>query len=85
MKSWIDAANASDTDFPIWNLPYGAFSRDEGEPRCAVAIGDSVSVLPDVSLGTIFRGVIPFWIADVVRLTLLIAFPALSLWLLGFM
>lgn len=43
------------------------------------------SVLPDVSLGTIFRGVIPFWIADVVRLTLLIAFPALSLWLLGFM
>ena len=37
MKSWIDAANASDTDFPIWNLPYGAFSRDEGEPRGAVS------------------------------------------------
>ena len=43
------------------------------------------SVLPDVSLGTIFRGVTPFWIADVIRLTLLIAFPTLSLWLLNWM
>ncbi len=36
-------------------------------------------VLPDVRTGTIFRGVTPFWIADIVRLTILIAFPSISL------
>lgn len=35
----------------------------------------------DISLGTIFRGVAPFLVADFVHLGLLIAFPALSLWL----
>lgn len=39
------------------------------------------SVLKDVSLGTIFRGVFPFWLADIARLTLLISIPWLSLWL----
>ncbi|WP_417769335.1 TRAP transporter large permease [Stappia sp.] len=39
------------------------------------------SVLEDVSLTTIFRGVTPFWIADIFRLGLLIAVPWLSLWL----
>jgi tripartite ATP-independent transporter DctM subunit len=42
-------------------------------------------VLQDVSLGTIFRGVLPFWIADILRLTLLILVPSLSLWLVGLM
>ena len=37
------------------------------------------SVLPDVSLRTIFRGVFVFWAADIVRLALLIAVPAISL------
>ena len=41
-------------------------------------------VLPDVSTGTIFRGVTPFWIADLFRLAVIVAFPALSLWLPGF-
>ena len=39
------------------------------------------SVLPDVSLGTIFRGVYVFWAADIIRLALIIGVPALSLWL----
>ena len=39
------------------------------------------SVLKDVSLGTIFRGVLPFWLADIVRLALLISLPWVSLWL----
>jgi TRAP-type mannitol/chloroaromatic compound transport system permease large subunit len=39
------------------------------------------SVLPDVPTNTIWRGVTPFVLADVVRLAILIAFPALSLWL----
>lgn len=39
------------------------------------------SLLPNVSTTTIFRGVIPFVVADVVRLGILVAFPAISLWL----
>jgi len=39
------------------------------------------SLLPEVPTPTLFRGVIPFVIADIVRLAILIAFPAISLWL----
>jgi tripartite ATP-independent transporter DctM subunit len=39
------------------------------------------TLLPDVSTGTVFRGVMPFMWADVLRLALLVAFPWLSLWL----
>jgi tripartite ATP-independent transporter DctM subunit len=38
-------------------------------------------VLPDVSTGTIFKGVTPFWIADLFRLALIVGVPTLSLWL----
>ena len=38
-------------------------------------------VLGDISTGTIFRGVTPFWIVDILRLALLVLVPALSLWL----
>jgi TRAP-type C4-dicarboxylate transport system permease large subunit len=39
------------------------------------------TLLPNVSTGTLFRGVMPFVVADLVRLALLIAFPVLSMWL----
>jgi C4-dicarboxylate transporter DctM subunit len=39
------------------------------------------SVVKDVSFTTIFRGVIPFIITDLIRLIILIAFPILALWL----
>ncbi|MFM9886529.1 MAG: TRAP transporter large permease [Burkholderiales bacterium] len=39
------------------------------------------SMLPHVSTPTLFRGVTPFVVADVIRLGILIAFPAISLWL----
>jgi TRAP-type C4-dicarboxylate transport system permease large subunit len=39
------------------------------------------TLIPQVSTGTVFRGVTPFFIADVIRLAILIAFPAISLWL----
>ena len=39
------------------------------------------SLLPKVSTATIFRGVTPFAVADVIRLAILVAFPAISLWL----
>lgn len=43
------------------------------------------SLLPDVKLGQIFRGVWPFVVADVGRLAILVAFPIISLWLPGLM
>jgi tripartite ATP-independent transporter DctM subunit len=42
------------------------------------------SVLPDVPTQTVFRGVMPFIAADVVRLGILVAFPAISLYLTQF-
>jgi C4-dicarboxylate transporter, DctM subunit len=39
------------------------------------------TLLPQVPTATVFRGVMPFMIADVIRLAILIAFPAISLWL----
>jgi tripartite ATP-independent transporter DctM subunit len=38
-------------------------------------------VVGDVSTGTIFRGVTPFWVADILRLALLVALPGLVLFL----
>ena len=39
------------------------------------------SIVPDISLVTIFRGVAPFIVTDLVRLALLVAFPWLALFL----
>jgi C4-dicarboxylate transporter, DctM subunit len=39
------------------------------------------SVVKDVSFATIFKGVIPFIITDLIRLVILIAFPIIALWL----
>jgi len=39
------------------------------------------ALLPQVSTRTLFRGVLPFMVADVIRLGILIAFPIISLWL----
>jgi C4-dicarboxylate transporter, DctM subunit len=39
------------------------------------------SVIKDVTFSTIFKGVIPFILTDLIRLVILIAFPILALWL----
>ncbi|GIK79881.1 MAG: TRAP transporter permease [Pseudorhodoplanes sp.] len=39
------------------------------------------SVIDDVKISTIFYGVLPFIITDILRLVLLVAFPFLALWL----
>ncbi len=39
------------------------------------------ALIPDERMGTIFRGVVPFILADIIKIALLIAFPALVLWL----
>lgn len=42
------------------------------------------SVLPDIPTATVFRGVLPFVAVDVVRLVVLVLFPAISLYLTQF-
>src|SRR5262245_2228223 len=39
------------------------------------------SITPDVSLWTIYKGVTPFVIADLIKLILMVLFPAITLWL----
>jgi tripartite ATP-independent transporter DctM subunit len=39
------------------------------------------SVAPDVPLSVMYKGVLPFVLADIVKVILLLAFPALTLWL----
>jgi tripartite ATP-independent transporter DctM subunit len=42
------------------------------------------SVLPDVPTQTVFRGVMPFIVADIIRLGILVAFPGITLYLTQF-
>ena len=44
LRSWVESANAAETDFPVQNLPFGRFRRaGTTEPwRIGVAIGDHV-------------------------------------------
>ncbi len=43
LKSWLESANDPGTDFPIQNLPYGRFRRDEqADWSLGAAIGDQV-------------------------------------------
>ncbi len=50
LKSWIESANAPDTDFPIQNLPFCVFRRTNTSEwiRTGVVIGDQIF---DLSLG----------------------------------
>jgi fumarylacetoacetase len=49
-RSFVESANVSGCDFPIQNLPFGAFrSMSDAQPRVGVAIGDQVV---DVSAAT---------------------------------
>ena len=41
------------------------------------------TLFPEIDLRRLYAGVMPFIVVDLVRLTLLIAFPGLSLWLLS--
>lgn len=45
MKSWVESANDPATDFPIQNLPLGAFlaeHNDHAHPHLGVPIGDQI-------------------------------------------
>jgi fumarylacetoacetase len=43
LRSWVESANMPDSDFPIQNLPFGAFRlRGDDGARIGVAIGDRI-------------------------------------------
>ncbi|MDK3071947.1 fumarylacetoacetase [Sedimentitalea sp. JM2-8] len=42
LRSWIASANTAETDFPLNNLPYGAFRTGSGDLHAGVAIGDRI-------------------------------------------
>ncbi|GAA3540546.1 TRAP transporter large permease [Zobellella aerophila] len=42
-------------------------------------------VMKDIKTSTIFKGVVPFWCADIIRLALIVAIPAIALFLPGLM
>jgi TRAP-type mannitol/chloroaromatic compound transport system permease large subunit len=56
----------------------GVSGRSPGRPENEATLGEELSLARDVPLWTVYKGVIPFILADVVRLALLVAFPILS-------
>jgi fumarylacetoacetase len=58
LRSWVESANAPDSDFPIQNLPFGVFRRaGSTEPfRGGVAIGDQILDLAEFRLLRASRG-----------------------------
>jgi fumarylacetoacetase len=42
LHSWVESANQPDTDFPIQNLPLGAFQPQDLPPRIGIAIGEFI-------------------------------------------
>jgi fumarylacetoacetase len=43
LRSWVESANVPDSDFPIQNLPLGAFRfRGDDAQRIGIAIGDRI-------------------------------------------
>lgn len=58
LKSWVDSANQSDSDFPIQNLPFGIFRRRNSAEsfRPGVAIGDQIVDLRALQAAKLFDG-----------------------------
>jgi fumarylacetoacetase len=59
LRSWVESANAPESDFPIQNLPFGIFrKRGSNEaPRGGVAIGDRILDLSVCRAAGVFSGV----------------------------
>lgn len=68
---------------PIWFGVLVVLTLEMGliSPPVGINVFIVKSVAPTVPLGDIFRGVIPFWIAMLMTLIILIAFPQISLFL----
>ena len=55
LRSWVESANGH-SDFSLANLPLGVFSRDGGQPRGGVAIGDFILDLGAACAAGLFDG-----------------------------
>ncbi|MGJ7565444.1 fumarylacetoacetase [Variovorax sp. GB1R11] len=55
-RSWVEAANTADHDFPVQNLPWGVFSSSGNAPRVGVAIGDMVLDVTRANKAGFFTG-----------------------------
>ncbi len=79
---FLGLAPASD-DLLIWYGVVMVIVLEMGliSPPVGVNVFVVRGVAEDVPLGTIFRGILPFWLAMIVCLALLVAFPELALWL----
>ncbi len=66
---------------PIWFGVLVVLTLEMGliSPPVGINVFIVKSVAPGVDLGTIFRGVAPFWLAMLAALMLLVAFPQISL------
>jgi fumarylacetoacetase len=56
--SWLDSANAPDTDFPLHNLPYGVFTAGDAH-HIGVAIGDQILDLNACARDGVLAGLAP--------------------------
>lgn len=68
---------------PIWFGVIVVTMAEMGQitPPVGINVFALSGVAKDVPLVTIFRGILPFLLADIVRVILIFAFPALALWL----
>ena len=68
---------------PIWFGVIVVITVELGliSPPVGMIVFVMKSVIEDVSFTTIFKGVAPFIVTDVIRLVILIAFPILATWL----
>ncbi len=68
---------------PIWFGVLVVLTLEMGliSPPVGLNVFIVKSVAPEVPLGTIFYGVIPFWLTMLVTLAILVAFPQISLFL----
>ena len=68
---------------PIWFGVLVVLALEMGliSPPVGLNVFIVKSVAPQVPLGDIFRGVVPFWLMMIVALAILIAFPSIALYL----
>jgi C4-dicarboxylate transporter, DctM subunit len=70
---------------PVWSGVIIVMTVELGliHPPVGMNVFVIKTVVKDVSFSTIFLGVVPFVLTDIARLVVLIAFPAIALWLPG--
>jgi len=68
---------------PVWFGVVVVTMAEIGQitPPVGINVFALSGVAKDVPLGTIFKGILPFVMADIIRVILIFSFPALALWL----